>query len=218
MQRGEDGDAPGTLFEHNRARSFSSGSAEMRLFLRGSLERAARQSHREVRKLKTPVSQRLLKVLAKIDRPGTFCTSGQLSPIFPGLEVAGIGTIGLPLETRQAKSLKKLAHQAPYGKGTGTLVDTKVRRVWEIDATQVVLTNPEWPAAVKQAVESVQSALGLENQKLDAHLYKLLIYETGSFFLAHRDGEKLDRMVSTLVIALPSIHEGGQHSRRAERD
>ena len=43
-----------------------------------------------------------------------------------------------------------------------------------------------------------------------AHLYKLLVYEEGSFFLPHRDGEKLDRMVATLVIGLPAVHEGGE--------
>ncbi|MEO8496885.1 MAG: 2OG-Fe(II) oxygenase, partial [Planctomycetota bacterium] len=46
--------------------------------------------------------------------------------------------------------------------------------------------------------------------KLAAHLYKLLVYEEGSFFLPHRDGEKLDRMVATLVIGLPAMHEGGE--------
>jgi len=63
---------------------------------------------------------------------------------------------------------------------------------------------------VDQAVRAAQSALGLEKQKLNAHLYKLLLYEPGSFFLSHRDGEKLDRMVATLVIALPSAHQGGE--------
>ena len=45
----------------------------------------------------------------------------------------------------------------------------------------------------------VQTAFGLEEQTLEAHLYDLLLYEPGSFFLPHRDGEKLDRMVATLV-------------------
>ncbi len=36
------------------------------------------------------------------------------------------------------------------------------------------------------------------------------MYEKGSFFLPHRDGEKLDRMVATLVVVLPSAHEGGE--------
>ncbi len=157
-----------------------------------------------------PVRQQLLKTLAKIDRPGTFCTSGPLPPTLPGLEVSGVGPVALPLEKRQAAAIKKRAHQAPYGKGTRTLVDTDVRRVWEIDADRVMLTNPQWQDVVKQAVAAAQAALGLDKQKLQAHLYKLLLYEPGSFFLSHRDGETLDRMVATLVIALPSAHEGGE--------
>jgi predicted 2-oxoglutarate/Fe(II)-dependent dioxygenase YbiX len=157
-----------------------------------------------------PVGQLLLEALAKIDRPGTFCTSGTLPPIFPGLEVAGVGPISLPLEKRQAAALRRQARQAPYGKGTQTLVDTDVRRVWEIDADQLTLANPQWAEVLKAAVDAARSVLGLEQRQLEAHLYKLLLYESGSFFLAHRDGEKLDRMVATLVVTLPSAHEGGQ--------
>lgn len=156
------------------------------------------------------VQRQLLDVLKKIDRPGTFCTSGRVPPTLPGLEVDGVGSIALPLEKRQAAALKKRARQAPYGRGTQTLVDTEVRRVWEIDAERVALSNPEWSNALQQVVRTVQSELGLEKQELDAHLYKLLLYERGSFFLAHRDGEKHDRMVATLVVALPSVHEGGE--------
>ncbi len=89
-------------------------------------------------------------------------------------------------------------------------MDTDVRRVWEIDAAEVALANPAWPDVLKHAVGAAQSELGLENQKLEAHLYKLLLYELGSFFLPHRDGEKVHRMVATMVIALPSAHEGGE--------
>ncbi|MFO0946975.1 MAG: 2OG-Fe(II) oxygenase [Planctomycetota bacterium] len=158
----------------------------------------------------TTNAARLLRELEKIDRPGTFCVNGVLPSIPPGLVVNGVGPVPLPLEKKKALSLKKVARQAPYGKGTRTLVDTEVRRVWEIDADQVNLTNPEWGAAVSQAVETTQEALGLQNRKLRAQLYKALLYETGSFFLSHRDGEKLDRMVATLVITLPSKHGGGQ--------
>jgi len=154
--------------------------------------------------------EKLLQAVARIDRSPNFCTSGRLPAIFPGLEVSGVDSLGLPLSRSGAASLKKRAHQAPYGKGVETLVDTKVRRVWEIDAGQVTLANSQWTNVLAQALKSVQSALGLEKQKLEAHLYKLLLYEKGSFFLPHRDGEKLDRMVATLVIVLPSPHEGGE--------
>jgi hypothetical protein len=43
-----------------------------------------------------------------------------------------------------------------------------------------------------------------------AELYKMLIYDTGSFFVRHRDTEKAPGMFATLVIVLPSLHTGGE--------
>lgn len=40
--------------------------------------------------------------------------------------------------------------------------------------------------------------------------WKLLLYEEGSFFRPHKDSEKAPGMIGTLVISLPSKHEGGQ--------
>jgi hypothetical protein len=56
---------------------------------------------------------------------------------------------------------------------------------------------------------TVKSEFGIK-QNVTAALYKLLIYEKGSFFVPHRDTEKSHRMFATLVICLPSKHEGGQ--------
>jgi hypothetical protein len=152
----------------------------------------------------------LSEALDQIDRPGSFCARGSAPATIPGLEVKGLGPIGLPLTAKQAKELIKHCEQAPYGKGTKTLVDTDVRRVWHLQPNRFALKNPDWNRALMDIVAQVQEALGLEKQKLESHLYDLLLYEPGSFFLPHRDGEKLDRMVSTLVVALPSAHEGGE--------
>jgi len=43
-----------------------------------------------------------------------------------------------------------------------------------------------------------------------AELYKLLVYDQGSFFVSHRDTEKAPGMFATLVIVLPSISAGGE--------
>ncbi|OCK74373.1 hypothetical protein K432DRAFT_469906 [Lepidopterella palustris CBS 459.81] len=43
-----------------------------------------------------------------------------------------------------------------------------------------------------------------------AESYKLLLYEEGAFFKAHRDTEKTPGMFGTLVICLPSEHTGGE--------
>jgi len=160
--------------------------------------------------MSTAVTQPLLEALRKIDRPGSFCVSGSVAAVLPGLEVAGLGPIGLPLTTRQAKELKKQCEQAPYGKGTETVVDKSVRKVWHLKPERFSLTNRDWVPFLEQTVKAVQEGLGLEKQTLEAHLYDLLLYEPGSFFLPHRDGEKLDRMVATLVIVLPSAFQGGE--------
>ena len=152
----------------------------------------------------------LIRALARVDRPGEVCAAGDLPLTMPGLEVEGVGTLRLPLAETQARALIEQCRQAPYGKGTKTLVDTDVRRVWEMDPACFELTNPKWDLLIESILHEVQQRLGLEERKLSAHLYKLLVYEKGSFFLPHRDGEKLDGMVATLIVVLPSVHEGGE--------
>lgn len=161
---------------------------------------------------------KLLHVLRQIDRPGSFAVGGSDPALLPGLEIADLGPLGLPLTAKQAKELKKHCEQAPYGKGQETLVDRSVRRVWRLTPDRFMLTNPDWNRFLEQTVQKVQTGLGLENQKLESHLYDLLLYEPGSFFLPHRDGEKLDRMVATLVIVLPSSFAGGELIVRHEGD
>jgi len=156
------------------------------------------------------ILKELSQAMSKIDRPGTFCVSGSVQTVLPGLEVDGLGSIGLPLTGNQAKDLKTLCEQAPYGKGEKTLVDTSVRRVWRLRPSQFSLRNPDWKQFLQETLSKVQAELGLEKQKLESHLHELLLYEAGSFFLPHRDGEKLDRMVATLVIVLPASYEGGE--------
>jgi hypothetical protein len=162
------------------------------------------------------VLRELSKVLRQIDRPGSFCVSGSVPAVLPGLEVEGLGPVGLPLTSGQANELKKLCEQAPYGKGEETVVDTSVRRVWLLKPDRFALKGPDWGPFLQQTVRKVQQELGLERQKLESHLYDLLLYEPGSFFLPHRDGEKLDRMVATLVLTLPSSFQGGEPVVRHE--
>ena len=152
----------------------------------------------------------LIGALARVDRPGEFCAAGDLPMTLPGLTVEGLGALSLPLAEAQARELIGLCRQAPYGKGVQTLVDTSVRRVWQLEPDRLQFTNPHWETTLGRTVEEVREKLGLERSPLVAHLHDLLVYERGSFFLPHRDGEKLDRMVATLVIVLPSAHEGGE--------
>lgn len=159
---------------------------------------------------KPTLSQRILSVLQTVDRPGEFSASGPSLTIPLGLHVDGMGDVELPLSAAAAKRLIKLCQQAPYGKGTETVVDTKVRKVWELGTDRFTIRNPHWDMLLGLVLREVEEKLGLPRESLEAHPYKLLVYEKGSFFLPHRDGEKIDRMVATLVINLPSKHTGGE--------
>ncbi len=156
------------------------------------------------------IKEDLLSRLGHIKGSGHYVTHGEQAYIHPGLSIAGIGEIGLPLSATQTADIIVRAHKAPFGKGSQTITDTSVRSAWEIDAAQISFQNPGWASFMSDVVNTVQKALDLKGEKVNAHLYKLLLYETGDFFLPHKDSEKEKGMFGTLVISLPSVHTGGE--------
>ena len=101
----------------------------------------------------------------------------------PGLHIDGLGAIGLPLNEREAQLLICKATQAPFGRGSETVVDTAVRDTWEIDPGKITFANPKWDEYVTfVATTAVWSALGLApfGTQPRCELYKLLLYQTGS--------------------------------------
>lgn len=81
-----------------------------------------------------------------------------------------------------------------------------------MDNSQFKITNPTWDFHLNQITSIVYAKLGLTYglDNVQAELYKLLIYERGAFFRAHQDSQKANGMFGTLVISLPSKHEGGK--------
>ena len=126
----------------------------------------------------------------------------------PGLAVEGVGPVALPLLPVQAEQLIATAERAPYGRGEDTLTDIGVRRTWQIAPERVRIGGKHWPATIQAIVARVAEGLGVTDP-VEADLYKLLIYDQGSFFVPHRDTEKVPGMFATLVLALPSVSEGG---------
>lgn len=155
----------------------------------------------------------IIEILQEIDSPGTFAVGGSCDGklIMPGLVVDGIGPIGLPLSTSQAKELVNRCVQAPFGRGAETIVDKSVRDTFQLDPDFFQITNPTWKTDVDAITKSVCQDLGVQNNlKVEARLYKLLLYQEGSFFAPHRDSEKEEGMFATLVIVLPSLFTGGE--------
>lgn len=57
----------------------------------------------------------------------------------PALQLDNMGTVGVPLSSRDANAIKERAQQAPFGMGERTVVDKTVRDTWEVDAQQASL-------------------------------------------------------------------------------
>jgi hypothetical protein len=131
----------------------------------------------------------LESLLAGVKRPGGFCVHGALALPMPMVEVDGIGLLSFPLPQAQIAALVAAAERAPYGRGEQTVVDTSVRRVWQVDAARVRISGKSWAQSLGRILAETGRGLGCENAAIQAELYKLLVYDPGGFFLAHRDSE-----------------------------
>jgi len=105
--------------------------------------------------------QELITLMDKVKTSGAFSVSGTLPSIPPGLDVKGVGHIGLPLTAHQARALIALSEQAPFGRGEETIVDTDVRKSWQIAADDFALGNPQWNEALQAAADQIGKDLGL---------------------------------------------------------
>jgi predicted 2-oxoglutarate/Fe(II)-dependent dioxygenase YbiX len=155
------------------------------------------------------INDELAAVLQTVRTPGDFYAAGHCALHVPLIEVDGAGPIALPLLPAQAAQLIAVAERAPYGRGGETLVDTAVRRTWQIGADRVRIAGKHWTAMLDSVVERAAAGLGAGDGVV-AELYKLLVYDEGSFFVTHRDTEKSAGMFATLIVALPSLHTGGE--------
>lgn len=153
--------------------------------------------------------KRLEAALKAVDRPGDYFVAGSVEAIMPKMNVDPVGRVAFPILGAQARSLAAAAERAPYGRGPDTVLDPSVRDCWHIDADRVHLSGAGWEKTIRSILESVADGLGCQRDALSAQLYKLLIYERGGFFAEHRDTEKVDGMIATLVVALPTAGTGG---------
>jgi hypothetical protein len=149
-------------------------------------------------------------LLSKVKRPGDFFVTGSLEAPMPTVEVGGVGVLSFPVPAAQVKAIIRQAVRAPYGRGEATILDTSVRKVWQVSASRTRVRGTSWGRTFQQIVSAAVDGLGCSRADVSAVLYKLLVYDKGSFFKGHRDTEKADGMFATLVVALPSAHRGGE--------
>lgn len=137
-----------------------------------------------------------------------FCSEYELNLTDLHIEVEGIGEIQLPLDQEIITKLLDISNQAKFGLREQTLLDKNIRDTQEIPADKLRIKQNENIFATM--LDEARISLGLsDNAKLIPHLHNMLIYGQDQFFKSHQDSEKLDDMVATLVLVLPSPHIGG---------
>ncbi|KAL9005009.1 MAG: hypothetical protein Q9188_002190 [Gyalolechia gomerana] len=164
-----------------------------------------------------PPAPSKLQGISEVHSAGSFAAFGIIdSFVNPGISVAPIGIVRLPLSEEDAKTLVRASQKAPFGKGNQTLVDESVRKTWQIDAGEIQFLNQAWQRCLDQTVDNVTRELGIAggSTNVRAEFYKMLLYEAGAMFKPHQDTEKVAGMFGTLVICLPSKHTGGAVSLR----
>lgn len=107
----------------------------------------------------------------------------------PRIHLKKGGGIGLPLSDRGAQAIVQASHAAPFGKGEETILDTSVRKTWEVSPNEFELRNPAWQTYVQTIVAKVSCGLGVDatGKGVVAELYKMLLYEEGAMFKPHQD-------------------------------
>lgn len=131
------------------------------------------------------------KCLNTIQTAGSFAFAKTLEfAPNPGIFLKDGGTVGLPLSERDAAAIVAASHEAPFGLGEQTIIiDTSVRKTWELSPTQFELRNPMWQSLINTITQQIGQGLGIDasGKGVKADLYKMLLYEDGAMFKAHQE-------------------------------
>ena len=97
---------------------------------------------------------RLEETLFDVERSESFLTSDSFErSINPGLDVLGVGSIGLPLSPEAAKKIIQA------GKGSETPMDESARKACELNADQFFLRNSAWTRQIQKLLQAAVPGL-----------------------------------------------------------
>ncbi|KAL9935644.1 hypothetical protein V8E36_005221 [Tilletia maclaganii] len=134
-----------------------------------------------------------------------------LLPAQPGLIIKGVGPVLLPvMDQAKANAIAAVSEQATRpGHGASTTIDKQVRSSWEIGADKITIENPRWQTGILMITHLIAEKMGLPDVPITMQLHKLLLSQKGNHVPKHRATDKPDGAFATVVVELPSKHEGG---------
>ncbi|KLO11815.1 hypothetical protein SCHPADRAFT_905680 [Schizopora paradoxa] len=109
----------------------------------------------------------------------------------------------------EMQRLVDVCEVATFGVNREEVLDPSYRSAWKLDPTNFTTKLNILHAGLMDSIRYNLLSSDQGNQTFFAELYKLNIYGKGSFFKAHKDTPRGDKMFGSLVVVLPTAHEGG---------
>jgi hypothetical protein len=115
--------------------------------------------------------------------------------------------------------LKTLTKPSPFGRGNETVYDESVRKAYEIEANRISFDGfVDFAEILVPKIEQINVPRFM---KMELRMYKTIIYDEGGFFDKHIDTLHGSNHFATLLLCLPSQHEGGtllvSHGKETKR-
>ncbi|TRM69458.1 hypothetical protein BD626DRAFT_624815 [Schizophyllum amplum] len=142
-----------------------------------------------------------------------FCRTYRDAPN-PGLSFSfnDIGTVGLPLSTREANAILSAIPGSPFTRVEQSDLDAKAANGWELDGVHAKFVYPEWKTYIKRIVDDVCAALGIDITltKPRHKLRKVILCDPGSILLPRVQSESATTSTAfaTITVLLPSFFTG----------
>ncbi|KAL1708422.1 hypothetical protein EV121DRAFT_197119 [Schizophyllum commune] len=110
----------------------------------------------------------------------------------------------------ELQALSDACEPATFGVNHTDVYDENYRKARKMDASAFSCKfDPGHSGLLDLLCTEFLSEGGDARQKIVCELYKLNVYGEGSFFKAHKDTPRSDTMFGSLVVVLPTPHEGG---------
>ncbi|KAF8892774.1 hypothetical protein CPB84DRAFT_1826074 [Gymnopilus junonius] len=109
----------------------------------------------------------------------------------------------------QLSSLVNACQPATFGVDKKDVLDESYRKAVKMDSVDFAAQFSPVTSGVLKAVCEELLQRSADQEPVQIELYKLNVYGPGSFFKAHVDTPRSDKMFGSLVVVLPTVHAGG---------
>ncbi|KAJ7150855.1 hypothetical protein C8R43DRAFT_1096756 [Mycena crocata] len=120
----------------------------------------------------------------------------------------------------QLDTVSGACQRATFGRNQEDVLDETYRKAGQMSATDFVITFDLGKSGIIDSVHAqLLEGFNDSDKHINAELYKLNIYDKGSFFKAHKDTPRGENMFGSLVVIFPTFHIGGAlHLRYSDKE